>query len=68
MYNYNGCILMMSSSFWDILFVGRRMTGNLYIMLHIGEKHGIWRDGLHLYSNISIDYTEAILGTIVRVS
>lgn len=45
----------------------RRMTGNLYIMLHIGEKHGIWRDGLHLYSNISIDYTEAILGTIVRV-
>ncbi|XP_038894093.1 chaperone protein DnaJ [Benincasa hispida] len=45
----------------------RRMTGNLYIRLRIDEKHGIWRDGIHLYSNISIDYTEAILGTIVRV-
>uniref|UniRef100_A0A0A0LVB1 Chaperone DnaJ C-terminal domain-containing protein n=1 Tax=Cucumis sativus TaxID=3659 RepID=A0A0A0LVB1_CUCSA len=43
------------------------MTGDLYIMLHIGEKHGIWRDGIHLYSNISIDYTEAILGTTVKV-
>ncbi|XP_008440493.2 uncharacterized protein LOC103484140 isoform X2 [Cucumis melo] len=45
----------------------RGMTGDLYIMLHIGEKHGIWRDGIHLYSNISIDYTEAILGTVVKV-
>ncbi|XP_022137134.1 uncharacterized protein LOC111008684 isoform X2 [Momordica charantia] len=45
----------------------RRMTGNLYIMLHVDEKHGIWRDGIHLYSKISIDYTDAILGSIVKV-
>ena len=44
------------------------MAGNLYVTLRVDEKHGIRRDGIHLYSNISIDYTEAILGTIVKVS
>ncbi|XP_010271328.1 PREDICTED: uncharacterized protein LOC104607386 [Nelumbo nucifera] len=45
----------------------RGMAGDLYLFLHIDEKEGIWRDGLNLCSKISIDYTEAILGTIVRV-
>ncbi|KAG6607386.1 Chaperone protein dnaJ A8, chloroplastic, partial [Cucurbita argyrosperma subsp. sororia] len=45
----------------------RGMAGNLYVTLRVDEKHGIRRDGIHLYSNISIDYTEAILGTIVKV-
>lgn len=44
------------------------MTGNLYIKLNVADKHGIWREGIHLCSNISIDYTQAILGAIVKVS
>ncbi|XP_022766461.1 uncharacterized protein LOC111311340 isoform X2 [Durio zibethinus] len=45
----------------------RGLDGDLFIVLHIGEKQGIWRDGLNLYSKINIDYTEAILGTVVKV-
>nr|XP_048322704.1 chaperone protein DnaJ-like isoform X2 [Ziziphus jujuba var. spinosa] len=41
-------------------------AGNLYTVLHIKEKHGIRRDGLNLYSTINVDYTEAILGTVVK--
>lgn len=48
-------------------FVFRGVAGDLYILLHIDEKHGIRRDGLNLYSTISVDYTEAILGTVVKV-
>ncbi|GAV69885.1 DnaJ domain-containing protein/DnaJ_CXXCXGXG domain-containing protein/DnaJ_C domain-containing protein [Cephalotus follicularis] len=42
-------------------------TGDLFIVLHIDEKHGIQRDGLNLYSEININYTEAILGTSIKV-
>ncbi|XP_024018349.1 LOW QUALITY PROTEIN: uncharacterized protein LOC21402255, partial [Morus notabilis] len=45
----------------------RGIVGDLYIVLHIDEKHGIQRDGLNLYSKISVDYTEAILGTTMKV-
>ncbi|XP_048329399.2 uncharacterized protein LOC107435129 [Ziziphus jujuba] len=45
----------------------RGIAGNLYIVLHIEEKHGIRRDGLNLYSTINVDYTEAILGTVRKV-
>ncbi|XWS50858.1 hypothetical protein CRYUN_Cryun12cG0125600 [Craigia yunnanensis] len=45
----------------------RGLAGDLFIVLHIGEKQGIWRDGLNLYSKINVDYTEAILGTVVKV-
>ncbi|XVE63936.1 hypothetical protein DITRI_Ditri07aG0060700 [Diplodiscus trichospermus] len=45
----------------------RGLTGDLFIVLHIREKQGIWRDGLNLYSKIDVDYTEAILGTVVKV-
>eukprot|EP00257_Ricinus_communis_P021580 XP_015581106.1 uncharacterized protein LOC8260098 isoform X1 [Ricinus communis] len=45
----------------------RGIAGDLYITLHINEKHGIWRDGLNLYSKISVDYTRAILGTVIKV-
>ncbi|CAN6714458.1 unnamed protein product [Malus baccata var. baccata] len=41
-------------------------TGDVYIVLHVDEKGGIRRDGLNLYSKINIDYTEAILGTIIQ--
>lgn len=45
----------------------RGRGGDLYLFIHIKEKGGIWRDGLNLYSKITIDYTEAILGTVVKV-
>ena len=43
------------------------MAGDLYLVLHVNEKHGIWRDGLNLYSKVNVDYTEAILGTVKKV-
>lgn len=43
------------------------MAGDLYLIIQIEEKLGIWRDGLNLYSKINIDYTEAILGTVKKV-
>ncbi|XP_075662209.1 uncharacterized protein LOC142631780 isoform X3 [Castanea sativa] len=45
----------------------RGIAGDLYLVVHVNKKHGIWRDGLHLYSKINIDYTEAILGTVKKV-
>ncbi|XP_020257172.1 uncharacterized protein LOC109833776 [Asparagus officinalis] len=45
----------------------RGSIGDLYLFIHVDEKPGIRRDGLNLYSDVSIDYTEAILGTIVKV-
>ncbi|CAL5442484.1 unnamed protein product [Camellia sinensis] len=43
------------------------MAGDLYLVLHVDEKHGIQRDGLNLYSKVNLDYTEAILGTVMKV-
>ena len=48
-------------------FSDRGIAGDLYLVVHVNKKHGIWRDGLHLYSKINIDYTEAILGTVIKV-
>nr|XP_027124507.1 uncharacterized protein LOC113741211 [Coffea arabica] len=45
----------------------RGIAGDLFIVLHIEEKHGIQRDGLNLYSKVKVDFTEAILGTVVKV-
>lgn len=45
----------------------RGIAGDLYIVLHIEEKHGIQRDGLNLYSKINVYYTDAILGTTMKV-
>ncbi|KAK3036999.1 hypothetical protein RJ639_029988 [Escallonia herrerae] len=45
----------------------RGVSGDLYLVLHVDGKHGIWRDGLNLYSRVNIDYTEAILGTLIKV-
>lgn len=45
----------------------RGVAGDVYIMLRVNEKAGIRRDGLNLYSTINIDYTEAILGTVIKV-
>lgn len=45
----------------------RQITGDLFVVLHIDEKQGIWREGLHLYSKISIDFTDAILGSVKKV-
>ncbi|XP_065850880.1 uncharacterized protein [Euphorbia lathyris] len=45
----------------------RGISGDLYITVHVKEKHGIWRDGLNLYSKINVDYTQAILGTVLKV-
>ncbi|XP_057514335.1 uncharacterized protein LOC130796070 isoform X1 [Actinidia eriantha] len=45
----------------------RGTAGDLYLVFHVGKKHGIWRDGLHLYSKVNLDYTEAILGAVIKV-
>lgn len=41
--------------------------GDLYISFHVKAKAGIWRDGLNLISKINIHYTDAILGTVLKV-
>nr|AAN05335.1 Putative DNAJ protein [Oryza sativa Japonica Group] len=46
---------------------GRRATGDLYIFVHVNKKEGIHREGLDLFSDVTIDYTDAILGTTVKV-
>lgn len=43
------------------------MAGDLYVFVHAAEKSGIRREGLNLYSDVIIDYTKAILGTVVKV-
>ncbi|XP_057446872.1 uncharacterized protein LOC130738752 [Lotus japonicus] len=45
----------------------RRKTGDLFVVLHVDAKQGVWREGLHLYSKINIDFTEAILGSVKKV-
>ncbi|XP_051113551.1 uncharacterized protein LOC127239440 [Andrographis paniculata] len=46
----------------------RAISGNLYLIVHVKEKQGIQRDGVHLYSKVVVDYTEAILGTAKKVN
>jgi molecular chaperone DnaJ len=46
----------------------RGASGDLYIFVRVNEKQGIHRDGLNLYSDASVDYTDVILGTTVKVS
>lgn len=48
-------------------FSARSLAGDLFVALHVDEKQGIHRDGLNLFSKISVDYTEAILGTSMEV-
>lgn len=45
----------------------RGRIGDLYLVFHVKQKKGIRREGLDLYSEINIDYTQAILGTIIKV-
>ncbi|XP_061362651.1 uncharacterized protein LOC133306357 [Gastrolobium bilobum] len=45
----------------------RHITGDLFVVLHVDKKQGIWREGLHLYSKINIDFTDAILGSVKKV-
>ncbi|KVI08118.1 hypothetical protein Ccrd_013512 [Cynara cardunculus var. scolymus] len=45
----------------------RNRVGDLYLVLHVNQKRGIRRDGLDLYSEINIDYSQAILGTVIKV-
>ncbi|CAA6658642.1 unnamed protein product [Spirodela intermedia] len=45
----------------------RGMAGDLYVFVHVAEKSGIRREGLNLYSDVIVDYTKAILGTVVQV-
>lgn len=41
--------------------------GDLYVCLDIEEPSDIKRDGINLYSTVSVSYIEAILGTIKKV-
>ncbi|KAI3976501.1 hypothetical protein MKX01_008359 [Papaver californicum] len=45
----------------------RGVAGDLYLFVHIKEKAGVRKDGLNLYSKVKIDYSDAILGTILKV-
>jgi molecular chaperone DnaJ len=46
----------------------RGASGDLYVFVQVNEKQGFHREGLNLYSSVTIDYTDAVLGTIVKVS
>ncbi|KAI3920809.1 hypothetical protein MKW98_005635 [Papaver atlanticum] len=46
----------------------RGVAGDLYLFVHIKEKAGVRRDGLNLYSKVKIDYSDAILGTVLKVN
>ncbi|VVA98133.1 unnamed protein product [Arabis nemorensis] len=62
MYYYSGtCFLNKVSNFCS----GR--AGDLFIVLQVDEKRGIKREGLNLYSKVSIDFTDAILGDVTKV-
>ena len=37
------------------------------MFLNVKEMPNVQRDGINLYSNISINFTDAILGTVIRV-
>lgn len=41
--------------------------GDLYVLVTVREHPSIRRQGLDLFSTVSLDYTDAILGTTVKV-
>ncbi|KAL9255203.1 Chaperone protein DnaJ-like protein [Drosera capensis] len=45
----------------------RCFVGDLYIVLHVEGTYEIWKEGLNLYSKVTVDFTEAILGTVAKV-
>ncbi|CAN0902240.1 Chaperone protein dnaJ A8, chloroplastic [Linum grandiflorum] len=45
----------------------RDVVGDLFLIINVKEKRGIKREGLNLYSKINVDYTEAILGAVLKV-
>lgn len=45
----------------------RGIRGDLLLVVSVNGKDGIQREGCNLYSKISIDYTEAILGAVIKV-
>uniref|UniRef100_A0A0E0KAP0 J domain-containing protein n=1 Tax=Oryza punctata TaxID=4537 RepID=A0A0E0KAP0_ORYPU len=47
--------------------ISGHISGDLYIFVHVNKKEGIHREGLDLFSDVIIDYTDAILGTTVKV-
>jgi molecular chaperone DnaJ len=56
----------MHKHFFHIL-ENRGPPGDLYVCLDIEEPSDIKRDGINLYSTVSISYVEAILGTVQQV-
>lgn len=57
----------LSKLLYAVPCVYRGKVGDLYVVLHVDEKQGIERNGLNLYSKINVYYTEAILGTTIKV-
>jgi hypothetical protein len=43
-------------------------SGDLYVFLSVKEMQNVQRDGINLYSNISVNFTDAILGTVIQVN
>ena len=65
---YVPCILRYLNLFYVMCACDcRGRVGDLFIVLHVDKKHGIQRDGLNLYSKINVYYTDAILGTTIKV-
>ena len=50
------------------LLENRGPSGDLYVCLDIEEPSDIKRDGINLYSTVSVSYVEAILGTLKKVN
>lgn len=46
----------------------RGPPGDLFVCLDVEEPSDIKRDGINLYSTVSISYIEAILGTVEKVN
>lgn len=45
----------------------RGPPGDLYVFVNVKEHPSIRREGLDLYSTITLDYTDAILGSSAKV-
>lgn len=62
------CYFSKNQDFPDISSVFcRAPSGDLFVYLDIEEVPEIQRDGINLYSTVSISYLDAILGTVVKV-
>jgi molecular chaperone DnaJ len=47
--------------------IGNGPSGDLYVIISITNYHSLKREGKHIYSEINLDYLQAILGTEAEI-